>query len=299
METVFAGISLACPLVNAAGSCKTIEEVEQLAKTPVGAITVGSITMERRELNVGDTYWMDPEGRYSLNSLGLPNGGMPYYEKALPRMRELAHATDKPLIVSVAGFSPKEYHALASFAAQWADQVELNLGCSNVWGEGGQKTIFSYEPVLVDEVLQELKDPFFSTTVRVTVKLSPLPPNLLSQTAEVLNGSRVVRGVVASNTWPNGFGWDGTKTAITPGGGKAGFAGPGFKGIALGQVVQFRELLRSDIDLMGAGGVQCGKDVQDYRLAGAKAVGINTAFANRGAKVFSNIVQQYVELCPA
>lgn len=302
MEITYAGIRLESPVVNAAGTCKTIEDVEQFAQTPIGAITVGSITMEPRELNPGDTYWMDPEGRYSLNSLGLPNGGMPYYEKALPKMRDLAHAEGKPLFVSVAGFSPEEYLHLTAFAASYgADLVELNLGCPNVWGEGGgQKPIASYEPELVGLILTEIVSGLLTPlSTPVTLKLSPLPPNLLYRLVEklcVFSGDALIRGVVASNTFPNGFGWEGTRTAITPGGGKAGFAGPGFKGIALGQVVQLRELLNADIDVMGAGGVQTGKDVQDYLRAGAKVVGINTAFTNKGFRVFSDVLMEYAEL---
>lgn len=293
METIYAGIRLESPVVNAAGTCKTVEDVREFAKTPVGAITLGSITIEPRSLNPGNTYWMDPEGYHSLNSLGLPNGGKPFYKGALPEMRKIAHAAGKPLVVSVAGFSPEEYATLAEFVgSHGADIVELNLGCPNVWSEGkGQKPIASYEPTLVAQILKAIGTP-------ITLKLSPLPPNILSQVAAVINAFPNVLGVCCSNTWPNGFSWEGGKTAITPGGGKAGFAGPGFKGIALGQVVQFKELLRPDIDIMGAGGVQSGRDVQDYLRAGAKAVSINTAFTNRGFRVFSNILMGLSELAP-
>jgi dihydroorotate dehydrogenase (fumarate) len=73
-----AGITLEHPLMNAAGMCKTTPQVIRLARSAVAAVMVGSITMEPRAGNQGNVFWQDPAGRYSLNSLGLPNPGSAY-----------------------------------------------------------------------------------------------------------------------------------------------------------------------------------------------------------------------------
>ncbi|MDO8691281.1 MAG: dihydroorotate dehydrogenase, partial [Dehalococcoidia bacterium] len=126
------GLALEHPLMNAAGTCKSLDEVKQLSRASTSAIMVGSITLQERAGNSGNVYVAGP--RFSLNSLGMPNPGASYYEKHLPTMAALAHDAGKPLLVSVAGFTPPEYGELAAVAFDGgADAVELNLGCPNVW----------------------------------------------------------------------------------------------------------------------------------------------------------------------
>ena len=68
-EVEIAGSKLEHPLMNAAGACKKVEEVQELARSATAAIMLGSITLEPREGNSGNVYWAG-DG-FSLNSLGL------------------------------------------------------------------------------------------------------------------------------------------------------------------------------------------------------------------------------------
>src|SRR3989344_3127833 len=111
--------------MNAAGTCKLLEDVQRLSRSATSAIMVGSITKEERTGNEGDVYWAD--SIHSINSLGLPNRGAAYYAAHLPSMVRVAHDEGKPLFVSVAGFSPEEYAHLTEVALKGgADLVELN-----------------------------------------------------------------------------------------------------------------------------------------------------------------------------
>ncbi|ORT94849.1 dihydroorotate dehydrogenase, partial [Frankia casuarinae] len=51
------GVSLEHPIMNAAGTCKTAEDVETFARSAVSMIVVGSITREPRSGNSGNVYW--------------------------------------------------------------------------------------------------------------------------------------------------------------------------------------------------------------------------------------------------
>ena len=288
--------------MNAAGPrCKTLQEAEELARSSSGTVMMGSVTWEARVGNSGDVYWSDPAG-FSLNALGLPNGGRTYYEECLPGMAEAAHATGKTLWVSVAGFTPQEYGNLAVLAFRGgADVVELNLGCPNVWDGGKQKRVFSFDPALVEAVLKEV-DAVLNpdAPLAVALKVSPFSdPVLLEEVASVVSSSPIVAAVTAINTFPNGFAWkqDGT-SAISPqfSKGLAGTAGPALKAIGLGQVMQWRNLLPPTIDVIGVGGINSGQDVIDYLKAGARAVQIATAFADQGPKVFDRILIEFVFL---
>src|SRR5258707_15814266 len=97
LEIDFCGLKLEGPLMNAAGTCKTVEDVQKFATTPVCAIVAGSYTYDSRLDNDGVTYYAD--SIRSVNSKGIPNGGKEYLQEHLPLMVEIAHAAGKPLIV--------------------------------------------------------------------------------------------------------------------------------------------------------------------------------------------------------
>ena len=290
------GLELEHPIMNAAGTCRLVEEVEKICRSAASAIMVGSITVELRDGNSGNVYWNNKIS--SLNSMGLPGQGKPYYEKNLGTMVSMAHDNGKPLIVSVAGFSPEEYAKLAVMAFKCrADAVELNLGCPNIWGDRQQKRIACFDSYFVADILQRVEDEV-GTDARVSVKLSPFsdPFALREIATKFIAQHEVVKGVVSINTFPNAFVWgeDG-KPAITPGEGLAGLGGPAVKCIGLGQVKQLKDILPERIQVIGVGGISNGQDILDYIKAGATAVQVATAYVQEGEQVFSRLLQEMVD----
>lgn len=298
LQTEVAGIRLEHPLMNAAGTCKMLEDVRELSRSASAAIMVGSITMEPRTGNSGDVYWAG--SMFSLNSLGLPNRGAPYYREAIPEMVSVAHGEGKPLFVSVAGFSPEEYANLAELAFRGgADLVELNLGCPNVWQSSTQKRIACFDRVLVSEVLRCVEEKV-GADAKVSVKVSPFSdPFALAEVAQVICASKLAKAVTAVNTFPNAFSYNGTKPRITPGGGLAGFAGPAMKPIGLGQVRQLRGLLPECIQIIGVGGITHGQDIREYRESGAVATQVATAYLEQHEQVFSSLLGELLETTSA
>lgn len=294
-----AGVQLQHPLMNAAGTCKLLdgsEGVKNLARSATAAVMVGSITLEPRTGNSGDVYWASDV--YSLNSLGLPNPGVPYYSKHLPEMVDVAHKADKPLFVSVAGFSPDEYATLAEVARNGgADLIELNLGCPNVWQGSQQKRIACFDSRLVEDILGRVEERI-GVNNRVSVKISPFSdPFSLNEVAQVVGRFGLVKAVTSINTFPNSFSCDSNgKPRIAPGGGLAGLAGCAVKPIGLGQVKQLRDCLPAHIQIVGVGGISSGQDILDYQRVGATAVQIATAFLERREQVFSSLLAELVEV---
>lgn len=299
LQVNLVGMHLEHPLMNAAGTCKLLEGAEgvkELARSATAVVMVGSITVEPRTGNEGEVYWVDEA--FSLNSLGLPNLGKPYYQQHLPEMVAIAHGAGKPLFVNVAGFTPSEYTILTELAFQGgADLVELNLGCPNVWEGGQQKRIACFDPQLVGEILYSVEEEV-GLEAKVAVKLSLFSdPFTLSEVAQVIGQSSVVKAVTTVNTFPNAFSYDERgKPRITPGGGLAGLAGPAIKPIGLGQVKQLRGMLPERIDIVGAGGITTGQDILDYQRAGAVAVQIATVLLEKRAKVFSALLTELINI---
>lgn len=295
-EVEIAGSKLEHPLMNAAGTCKKIEDVQELARSATAAIMLGSITLEPREGNSGNVYWAG-DG-FSLNSLGLPNPGAQYYRRYLPEMADCAHRADKPLWVSVAGLEMGDYAKLTEIALQGgADAVELNLGCPNVWHEGDQKRIACFDWNMVAEILARVTR-VVGVDVVVGIKVSPFSdPFNLERVGKVIGQSQLVKFVTAINTHPNAFALDTVgKPRITPDGGLAGLGGLAVKPIGLGQVMQWRRVLPSHIGVVGVGGISRGQDVCDYRRVGAVACQIATALLERKVRVFGEILEEYVEI---
>jgi len=290
------GLRLEHPLMNAAGTCKLVEEVNQLSRSATSAVLVGSITVDERPGNSGNVYWAGT--MFSLNSLGLPNPGARYYHQHLPAMVARAREAGKPLLVSVAGFSPEEYAELAGLALdRGADGVELNLGCPNVWHGDRQERIACFDPSLVAAILQGVEERV-GAEARVSVKISPFSdPCALVEVARVIEEHRVAKAVTTTNTFPNAFTYDDSgQPTISPGGGLAGLAGPALKPIGLGQVRQLREVLPERIQVIGVGGIGSGRDVLEYLRAGATATQIATAYLARYERVFSTFLAEMVDL---
>lgn len=302
LETQILSVDFEHPVMNAAGTCKNLEgdhNVRELSRSAASAIVVGSITWNERPGNTGNVYCFDTERGFSLNSLGLPNRGAEYYRQNLPEMVRVAHDAGKPLIVSVAGFTPEEYADLCEIAfLAWVDLIEVNLGCPNVWANGQQKRIVSFAPEMVGEILSKIQGKV-GPHASVGIKVSPFSdPWALREIAAIVAKSPLVKFVTTTNTFPNAWAFNPdsriNEPTITVG--FAGFAGPAMKAIGLGQVKQWREALPKEIRVIGVGGVASCQDVLDYRKAGADAVQVATAFLQEGPKVFSRILTELTEI---
>lgn len=283
-------------LGNAAGTCKTLEDVRRLARSAVDVITLGSITVEYREGNPGTNHYQDEVGT-SINSLGLPNlGSQQYYCNHLSAMREFAEKEGKQLSVSLAILQESDLEALTRLLSQNLIKIiELNAGCPNVWSGSKQKRILSFDPIALDTTIGLLVRlaPFAK---EIRVKLSPYSdPGLLAEVASMLQCHPVT--LVTSNTFANAFMFQDSSfvPAIPFGKHLGGMAGMGMKPIVLGQVVQFRELLPQH-KIIAVGEVNSGRDMFEYERVGANGVQIGTAYYfSENPRIFSDVLSQYVD----
>jgi dihydroorotate dehydrogenase len=249
------------PISNAAGTVKLIEQAQRVARAPVAEVVIGSYTIDPRDGNGGKVY--ESRAGIVLNALGLPNPSAMY----ACEHRDEFLALGKPVVVSIAGFQVQEFAVLTSMF-DWAQAIEVNLGCPNVWDDGEQKRIGSFDPAYVRAVLREVEG-----FAKVRVKLSPYSdPVLLAEVAGVVDDFEV-EAVVASNTFPNG--WLPDALSVSYG----GVSGSVMKAIVLGQVRQFVALGHR---VIAAGGVRAGADLADYEAAGAIGVQVASRYLDGG-----------------
>lgn len=287
-----AGIDLEHMLMNAAGTCKTLHQFGRFARSAVSAVVVGPITPEERPVNSGNVYW---KGEFcSLNSLGMPNiGEQRFFGFDWLEIQGLAERYDKPVILQIAGFRPEDFRRLAERAQQnGVRHLELNFGCPNIWDDGTQHRIFSFDVGAMVLIANLVREVFTGT---VGLKLSPYSdPYLLAEVAGAINDlGDAVNYVACSNTFPNAFVLDpGTRTpVISAGNGLAGMSGKALKPIAMGQVKQFKKLLDHAV-IVGVGGITNWRDVMDFQLAGAVACQASTVFwnSNEDPGVYGDII---------
>lgn len=273
LATTLAGIELEHPLMNAGGTCKKLDEVERFARSTVSAVMV-NILIDQRPGNSGSVYWSN--GRYSLNSLGLPSPGEDYYKTVLPEMVRLVHQAGKKIFVNVSGFATWEYARLVKLAAEaGVDGVELNFGCPNIWSGTDQKPILSFNPPGMRDVLWRIHNE--GVEIPLGVKLSPFSdPNFIVVVCDMLadadrDGAAKVHWLTLSNTFPNGLSLDSdtSKPVISGDTGLAGVGGKAMKPLALGQIKQFMiqqadGKLPTHIEFVGVGGITLGQDIADY-----------------------------------
>ena len=69
-----------------------------------------------------------------------------------------------------------------------------------------------------------------------------------------------------------------------------GMSGSAMRPIALGQVLAFREKLPRTIDVIGAGGIETRRHVEQFRMAGASAVQAATLIVRDGHAAIDRLI---------
>jgi dihydroorotate dehydrogenase (fumarate) len=210
-------------------------------------------------------------------------------------------AQGKPYIISISGLTlndnlvmiDKIYHAAEGIAA-----VELNLACPNIPG----KPIVSSDCEQMKAVLQAITRHPMHGTVPLGIKLGPYTDLSHLQAAGEVIVRFPIRFIVCVNTIGNALVIDAENECegIAANRGLGGLGGGFVKHTALANVRLLRELLdrhgRQDIDVVGTGGVHCGRDAFELILCGATAVQVGSCHWSEGAGCFARIAQELREL---
>jgi|GEM_PF-3263347 len=287
------------PLVNAAGSINgtnkeaILREVDELAATAIGAITVGSFTIPRQEGNViqyGEpVYYHDQKKGRNYNSMGLPNIGL---DEALSIAHEIARHADvhgKPTIFSVSPTLPNEEiggpaQQAGDLVYRFFDEVspefvELNVSCPNIVTEdGSRKPMLGYDPEGMEELVDTLKHkvgrPSGGLGIKVPPYLTDEHKELMPRVANTIVESGLFSFVTTSNTIPNQVPKtrSGEQILSVPGG-AGGMSGPGTALIGQEQLSMWVGAVGSKLEIISTLGVNNGRELYNRLMLGAVAAG--------------------------
>ena len=283
LEVEVAGLRLRNPTVLASGvlgvSASLAKRVEGAG---AGAFTTKTVTREPRRGYMNPTFVVLEHGY--LNAVGLANPGIEHFCQELREMRE---SLSIPVILSVGGGSAEELVEVARRGVECGAQaVELNVSCPHVRGMGVE---LGHRADEVAGAVGEIR----RLGVPVLVKLSVhhdyirLAEACLDSGASGFTAINTVRGMaidiyarkpVLSNVY-------------------GGYSGPAIRPIAVRVVYELYEAFPG-VPIIGVGGVDGWEAALELILAGASAVGVGSAIAEKDLAIFGEIVRglkEYME----
>lgn len=252
------------PILTASGTFGYGSEFDDfLDVSRLGGIILKGTTLEPREGNLYPRMAETPSGM--LNSVGLQNRGVDYFEKFIyPGI--LKYETN--IIVNINGSYIEDYVALAERInkLEKIPAIELNISCPNV-KMGGMA--FGTNLASAREVTREVRSVY---SKKLIVKLSPNVTDIVDFARAVeeegadsvsLINTLLGMSVDVINMRP-------ALSTVT-----GGLSGPAIKPIALRMVWQVANAVK--IPVIGMGGIMTASDALEFFLAGASAVQIGTA----------------------
>lgn len=281
LATQIGSIQLDSCIYNASGPrCTKAEELHEIGKSSSSAILTKSCTIAHREGNPAPRYFENLWG--SINSMGLPNNGLEYYLALSKEMEEY----DKPYMLSMAGLSLDENLKMLEMVNSYkgVSAIELNLSCPNV----PDKPQTAYDFERTKDVLDRV---FEINSLPLGVKLPPYFDLIhFQEMADILN-QYPLDFVTCINSIGNALIIDIEleQVVIKPKGGFGGLGGDYAKPTALANVHKFRQLLKSEISVIGCGGIKTGTDIFEHLLCGADAVQIGTHYMRVGSTCFEQL----------
>jgi len=244
-----------------------------VAQAGAGAIVTKSIGYEPREGYANPTVVEVTAG--FINAIGLSNPGFRAFKQEILEGQK----TGKPVFVSVFGATPQEVREIVESLEEIEPAgYELNVSCPH---GGKYGAIVGQDPDLVKAMTHELrkvtKRPLFvklSSNVTDIVEIGLAAQHGGADAVTAINTLKAM--VIDPELWrpilANKVG---------------GLSGPAIKPVAVRCVYELAKKL--DIPVIGVGGISTWQDVVEFLLAGAHAVQIGSAVAQKGLTVFNQI----------
>lgn len=274
LQIKLCGVRLKTPLMLAAGILGLSGSLlRRVAQAGAGAVVTKSIGYEPREGYANPTVVEVTAG--FINAIGLSNPGFHAFKQEISEGQKAG----KPVFVSVFGATPQEVREIVEGLEETEPAgYELNVSCPH---GGKYGVIVGQDPDLVKAMTYELR--------KVTKR--PLIVKLSSNVTDIVEiGLAAQQGGADAVTAINTI----KAMVIDPELWKpilankvGGLSGPAIKPIAVRCVYELAKKL--DIPIIGVGGISTWQDVVEFLLAGAHAVQIGSAVAQKGLTVFNQV----------
>lgn len=281
LTTGVGGIDLRTPLIAASGTVGSVREWADVADVShYGAAVAKSVAPVPWEGRPAPR--LAPAGPGMLNGIGIQNPGIDaWVDEVGPEIPGIG----VPVWGSAVGAAPEEFALVAKgLASAGVSAIEINLSCPNL--DDGR--MFALDPGPSSEVVSRVAA---TVDLPVGAKLSPNADDVVAVARACLDAGAAF--LTLTNT-ALGFGLSIDDRRPLLSGGVGGYSGPGLKPIAIRCVYEVATAIPG-APIVGCGGVISGRDVVEYLMAGASAVGMGTAHLaepRAGARVRSELERE-------
>jgi dihydroorotate dehydrogenase len=283
------GLHFANRIGLAAGFDKNATCVDAMGALGFGFVEVGTLTPVAQTGNPRPRVFRLPAARAVVNRMGFPNDGV---EAAAARLRRRRYGGVCGVNIGKNAATPldqatADYVAALRVVYECADYVTINISSPNTQGLRQLQQGDHLRPLL--QALLEARSALADRVgwkVPLLVKLSPdLTPEDLAVTAQVIR-ELGLDGVIATNTTLDRPGLADVPDAQRPG----GLSGEPLRERSLAVVQRLRELLGSQMPLIGVGGIGSVADAAAMFAAGADLIQLYTGLIYRGPGLVRELV---------
>lgn len=264
LSTKLGFLELKNPLMLASGLAGYGDDLgDVLDLSRVGAVVTKTLTLNSRIGNTPPRLAEVPSGL--INSIGLANIGCDaFISQRLGRLRTLK----TKIIVSVGGFSQREYGEIASRLEQAGgfDGFEVNISCPNV-REGGAS--FGSSPLRAAAVVKAVRS---QTDRPLIAKLTPNVTDIAAIARACV--SEGADALTVGNTFM-AMAVDVRTRRPLLGAGTGGASGPAIKALSLAKV--WEVVTAVSVPVVACGGICSAMDALEFIIVGATAFQIGSA----------------------
>ncbi len=240
---------------------KLAREVPQL-----GILTTKSISLAERKGNIEPILAQIKPGSF-INAVGLANPGAEEFSESL---KKIIIPPNKFLLASIVGSNEEEFYGVAKTLNEQVDGFEINVSCPHAEGHG---QVIGHDFELVTKIIKKVKDLGKPVVVKISPKL-----NIDDSVRAIVAGG--ANGITAINTYgPEEYLLDGQTVLSNKVGGVSGERILN-KGIQIVKEIR----ARTNLPIIGCGGISTVSDVRSYKNAGANFFGIGSALAGMSTR---------------
>ncbi|MFN0205426.1 MAG: dihydroorotate dehydrogenase [Planctomycetota bacterium] len=258
-----AGVSFRNPVLSASGTFgHGLEMCNFVSPAAIGGLVSKTVTRKPRPGNPPPRMAETASGM--LNSIGLENRGIEYYQKeVLPSLRDCGAR----IITNIGAESIGDFAYLAEVldSEDIISAFEVNLSCPNI--QGG-KLPFSTDCKLAAEAIAAVRK---VTKKPIWAKLSPNVTSI-SEIALAVEGAGADAVTAINTILGMAVDWRRREPLLSTTFG--GLSGPAIKPVALRMVVECARCVK--IPIVAVGGVRSAEDVLEFMVAGATVVQVGT-----------------------
>ena len=289
LELDIFGKKIPNPIGIAAGFDKDAEVYNSLFKLGFGFVEVGTVTPLKQYGNPKPRVFRLEEDEALINRLGFNNSGS---EKV--RARILSNSPKGLLGINIGPNKDtkdrvKDYLVGLRKFHDIGDYLTVNISSPNT-----ENLRSFHKDEELDELLKEIQaeKTRLKTNIPIALKISPdIENKSIDRICEILTNNKITTVIISNST-------DRTRENLKNINKleKGGLSGKPLENKSNFLINEFFKNLKSDITIIGVGGVDSGRSVYEKIINGAKLVQLYTGMVFKGPNIVSKINDEFIEI---